>query len=614
MTNPNADHPHRGDAPQKSEAEQLAFFDEAMARFSDAREKCGAVELYIDVADTLIKLVFAGDRLVPLLTPALAHLIVTPDRDADITFSLWDSNSTGVAMIPPPCPWECFTDRGDIWGMSSRRVRSAFHWIECSLNLMDVERRQALFWVQSDVGLPFWTKASPLRTLFHWWMEENGHQLLHAAAVGDEHGALLITGKGGTGKSTSALSCLNAGMRYVADDYLIVRRLPEPSAVSLYSTAKLEGDQIGRFPNLRHLVTNEKYLESEKAVIHLFPERKAQIAKSLKLLAVATPAFGQGAETTFTPLPRSALQRAAAFTTMTQLPHAGKRMHEFIEQLVGELPALTLSLGNDIGGVPTAIQNLLKLPPEEIARIATPPVDEMVHAERPLITVVIPVYNGASFLGDAVRSVVRQNYAPIDIIVVDDGSTDDIDAAVRQLPVDVRFFRQDNAGAAAARNRGIRDAAGELIAFLDVDDLWPAKNLAFLVERLQRNPGADAVHGRAQLMKYGPGEDGGQFVGNPGETFNSYIGAGLYRRRVFETVGLFDPDLRFGEDVDWFNRSVERAATIDKLDEVTLHVRRHDANMTRGKTLVEMSLLRVFKKALDRRRTDDTSQVESAPA
>lgn len=123
-----------------------------------------------------------------------------------------------------------------------------------------------------------------------------------------------------------------------------------------------------------------------------------------------------------------------------------------------------------------------------------------------------------------------------------------------------------------------------------------------LVEMMMAAPELDVVHGRAQLLVRNAETDNYDYVGNPKESFPFYIGAGLYRRRAFERVGLFDTDLRFAEDSDWFNRAADLNLSIFRPEAVTLLVRRHGDNMTVGKTLVELNALRVFKKALDRRR------------
>jgi hypothetical protein len=457
-----------------------------------------------------------------------------------------------------------------------------------------------MFWVRSDEQLPYWTKASPLRTLLHWWTKANGAHLLHAAAVGNENGALLITGKGGVGKSTTALACLTSGMQYVSDDYLVVRVDPEPRVYSLYSTAKLDRPQLARFPQLARLVRNAA-TPDDKAVVQLYPDLEHQISRSLPLKAIAQPSFSGEPETSFGPASPLGLQRAASFTTLSQLPHAGHATHRFVERLVAAVPGFSIRLGSDLDRLPQHIGEFLGNPVSVLrARADAAPVADA--GTRPLVSVIIPVYNGAAFIADAVRAVTRQAYPAFEIIVVDDGSTEDIATALRDVPVDVRLFRQENAGAASARNRGIRDASGDFIAFLDVDDLWPTGNLGAMVDHLLANPEADVVRGRAQVTRYTSAGDPGEYLGNPAESFPHYIGAGLYRRRAFERVGLFDADLRFGEDTDWYARAAEKKAAILQLDEVTLFVRRHDGNMTKGKTIVELNQLRLFKKMIDRRR------------
>jgi hypothetical protein len=274
---------------------------------------------------------------------------------------------------------------------------------------MDRYERTGIFWIQTSQTLPYWTKASPLRTLFHWWMEMNGRQLLHAAAVGDHHGAVLITGKGGVGKSTTALASLARGMNYVADDYLIVGLDPEPAVYSLYSTAKLNPDQVGTFPELVPLASNLGLKGDEKAVLRLYPDFAPQIARAMPLRAIMTPRFTGDGKTTLTPVSRELLHRAAAFTTMSQLPYAGRYTHDFIGRLTERVPGFDLALGSDLDGVVRALSQFLAREAEGretavMAPLVSPPV-----GAAPLVTVIVPVYNGAMFLRDAVANILGRD-------------------------------------------------------------------------------------------------------------------------------------------------------------------------------------------------------------
>lgn len=163
-------------------------------------------------------------------------------------------------------------------------------------------------------------------------------------------------------------------------------------------------------------------------------------------------------------------------------------------------------------------------------------------------------------------------------------------------------MHQHNMGPAAARNLGIRAASADILAFLDVDDLWPLGKLSTCLAWLAAHPETDLVIGRAQVFQQG--SDGTRLpVGNPAEAFPDYIGAGVYRRRAFHKTGLFDPMLRFGEDIDWFSRAQHKGAVVDRIDLVTLEVRRHEHNMTKGRELKDLRPLRLLKNAIDQRRS-----------
>jgi hypothetical protein len=291
--------PHRVDDPPLSEEEQAAFVASVIEGARRAEASCGVRSVLLDIAHTRVRLMFAGADTGDLFLPALTHLLVTDDEEPDLTIHVWDSASTGVMMPPPPVPTDCFSNRGDIWRMPSVQFRSAFHWVENSVSVLDVNARVGAYWAPTMDGLPFWAKASPFRTLLHWWLESIGGQLIHGAAFGTADGALLITGKGGIGKSTTALTCLMHGLTYIGDDYLAVVLDPEPRVFSLYCTAKLNGPQMERFPALSALVSNQGFTAAEKAVVGLMPTFAGQIVRSLPLRAICTPEFAHAPPTTF---------------------------------------------------------------------------------------------------------------------------------------------------------------------------------------------------------------------------------------------------------------------------------------------------------------------------
>lgn len=232
---------------------------------------------------------------------------------------------------------------------------------------------------------------------------------------------------------------------------------------------------------------------------------------------------------------------------------------------------------------------------------------------NPLVSVIMPVYNGAHFFDEAIASIRSQQYAPLEIIVVDDGSTDETGRLVQEAGPDVRSVYQENSGPAAARNRGLRLAQGELIAFLDVDDLWPAGKLKTQVGRLLDEPILDVVCGRIQFVHL-PGAQQTRIHFEENNTLRHiHLGGAVFRRRAFEIVGPFDPTLRYNEDHDWFIRARERRLNIVILEQITLIYRLHDKNMTRDVDPISHSLLKVMKRSLDRRRCEEAGVAASLP-
>lgn len=219
----------------------------------------------------------------------------------------------------------------------------------------------------------------------------------------------------------------------------------------------------------------------------------------------------------------------------------------------------------------------------------------------PSVSVILPVYNGQDTLGQALESVLAQEYHPLEIVVVDDGSTDNTRQIAEAFP-QVVFLSQANQGPSAARNRGLQAASGELIAFIDDDDLWPPGKLAWQVGRLVADPTLELVLGRVQwegLKQFTEPVVGFQF------------GAAVCRRSLIEAVGLIDEKLPMSEDVDWFMRIREQGRRFEISSQLALRYRRHPENMTADSYLSGQHLARALKHSLDRRR--QAGKAESLP-
>lgn len=217
-----------------------------------------------------------------------------------------------------------------------------------------------------------------------------------------------------------------------------------------------------------------------------------------------------------------------------------------------------------------------------------------------LATVVIPAFNAAAFLADAIASVQAQDCGPPEIIVVDDGSTDPTAAVASRFGSAVRYVYQENGGPAAARNTGVRLARGERIAFLDADDLWPPGSLSALSAHLDSGHPRQAVIGRTQLLLLDPATGEYRPFREPG--YITSLTGGLYRKEIFDRVGLLDPAFRQGEDVDWFLRVREAGIAIEMIETTTLYYRLHTGNLTRNRPENQRFFVTALKRSLDRRR------------
>lgn len=221
------------------------------------------------------------------------------------------------------------------------------------------------------------------------------------------------------------------------------------------------------------------------------------------------------------------------------------------------------------------------------------------------LSCVIPVYNGERFLHEAVDSVLAQGRTDIEIIIIDDGSTDGTPQAAARFGDRVHYVRQQNAGPAAARNQGVRRAAGEFVAFLDSDDLWHPDKTTIQLARFAARPelvictahmqnfwAAEVAHEMATLL------DGRltEIQPNLGSSF-------IARRSVFETVGLLDTAYKHRDIQEFILRAVDQGLAVESLADVVVRRRIHDANISRHRSDAgDGELIAIARARLARRR------------
>src|SRR5262245_20824333 len=229
----------------------------------------------------------------------------------------------------------------------------------------------------------------------------------------------------------------------------------------------------------------------------------------------------------------------------------------------------------------------------------------------PLISCIIPVFNGERYLREAVDSILQQTYRPLEVILIDDGSTDGTAAVAAGYEEQITYLRQSNAGPAAARNLGLSVARGEFLAFLDADDLWHQEKLACQMARFATRPELEWCLTYLQNFWIAElSEEAAKWRNHqsmqplPGYLLQTL----LAKRTVFDSIGQFNPQLSIGEETDWFLRAIEQQTVMEMLPDVLVYRRFHYTN----RTYLEMSqnrgiLTHIIKASLDRRRLNKYS-------
>ena len=242
---------------------------------------------------------------------------------------------------------------------------------------------------------------------------------------------------------------------------------------------------------------------------------------------------------------------------------------------------------------------------ESIDRDLLTAVSRLTHRRiRPAASVIIPIRNGADYIGQAIASVRQQSAidpATIEVVVVDDGSTDDSASIARQVDPDAIVVSQPPLGPGAARNHGVLLSRGEHLAFLDADDVWTPDRLRLQLEKLDQ--GADVVFGAVtEFIDPGLSPDKGAGLRVRPDAVSRVPAAMLIRREAFARAGRFSADMTAPDAVLWYANAVDAGLTMTDIDDVVLRRRLHGDNHSLREAMAQTTYPAALKQILDRRR------------
>jgi hypothetical protein len=349
------DSAHRGGS-----GDRVALLEQLRELSGPAADAVGGYEeVWLDVGGNPLLLRFAGPALMELLLPALAHLRIEPAKQPALTVDLWDSASTGAPAPTPAWGPEDYREYGVIRGFFGDGFFTVFDWGTAALNVVDLGSRQGFFWLPDAdrIGLP--ERGAPLRTLLNLWMSGLGMQLVHGAAVGRADGCVLMVGRSGVGKSSTALSCLDSDLMLIGEDYCVLSPGEPPRLASLYSSGKVEPAVIARVPGLEQLAVAGPDASYHKSLLDLHARMPEKLLRGAPLRAILVPRVTGETETTLRPCSAGAALRAVAPNTILQLPGNGRPAMELLSSVVRAVPCHHLDLGTDPSLIPPALERVL---------------------------------------------------------------------------------------------------------------------------------------------------------------------------------------------------------------------------------------------------------------
>lgn len=353
-----SEHLHRLELARGILSRTKQSFENLLLQDSDA-----CVQAYYRIANTVIRIVYRESLFEQKLLPALDHLKSAEAVSCSATIFLAGPEVLGQdwSRELKPGSMKSMTAEGYYESSGDAAavlfVSSAFASVSC----LDKKNKTALFGVTDLQALPPYETAAPLRVLLYWLLALEGKQAVHAAGVGTLNGAVLIAGRGGSGKSNTSLACLSSGLLFGGDDYMIVDgSFDPPRAYSFFASTKLFLKDLVRHPALdRYFAVHSGKVDGlEKMAALMTEEGHERVLSQAPVKAVLIPSIVDSHESFLEPMDRGAALKELAPSTLFQFPGAGQPDFQRMAGFVRKVPCYRLLLGRDAASFTVMIRQL----------------------------------------------------------------------------------------------------------------------------------------------------------------------------------------------------------------------------------------------------------------
>lgn len=311
---------------------------------------------YYQLGSLVFCLVFTEALLAKKIIPALAHLRIDRVAKVDFTIGLWETSILPGAL--PEIDWQLL-NRNGYRGYHAHAIYLHYFDAIDAVSVINLQDNIAYYVVRDADALPWWVGGSPLQVILNVWLQKQGLQLTHAAAVGNDQYAVLLMGKGGSGKSTTTLTCLRDGLQYLGEDYCVLAADPKPMVYSIYQSAKWDRGTRHYFPEYERFIQNPHVADTEKALVYYQDFFSAQIKQALPIKAVVSLVVGDVDLPILQPSSRQDAVKNLMMSTLKQLPFSYSKTMRILHKLILSLDCYELILGKNLMANSACIKRIL---------------------------------------------------------------------------------------------------------------------------------------------------------------------------------------------------------------------------------------------------------------